>query len=524
MYTIPYFLINEAKNLIKVKINEITNNITDEIINNIFYSTPDNKNQNLMLNLDKDIRIAILKIIKEVIEIFDNLYANSKERKKQFNISNPRCHRSIMTIFGELEFDRIYYYDKKDKNKHFYFIDTLFGFSKYDRYDKLVKAIAISNAMEINQKKGAEITNDRINSLEDSISGKKICNVSRQDIYIWIDKWNVPDVQLEPIDIDGDTLYIMIDEKYIHEQIKILLGVNTDNDDNIETKNNKEIIKEIADELMNSLNNPLLLLPAPKNKTKKFIMSKAFVAFTGMDVKGARRTLENKVTFLTSSKQTWQDFMDFIPTIFDFSKIKNIKVLSDAGTWITAGIYNLKLFVENIIIPCLCIFHAKQKINRSTKNEDLQKQLYGAIDADDKKKFVELFNPIMEGKSEKRVEKLQSYKKYILSHWNAIKNMKASKYKSSMESHISHDVAKYFSYEPKAYGQRHIEKPLKLRQHQLNGVNIISLYLNTCDNTEKVTVKKEEISFKIFERSSSNMPILYSNNSCTTIALRGLVA
>ena len=306
-----------------------------------------------MLSLDKDIRIAILKIIKEVIEIFDNLYANSKERKKQFNISNPRCRRSIMTIFGELEFDRIYYYDKKDKNKHFYFIDTLFGFSKYDRYDKLVKAIAISNAMETNQKKGAEITNDRINSLEDSISGKKICNVSRQDIYIWIDKWNVPDVQLEPIDIDGDTLYIMIDEKYIHEQIKILLGVNTDNDDNVETKNNKEIIKEIADELMNSLNNPLLLLPAPKNKTKKFIMSKAFVAFTGMDVKGSRRTLENKVTFLTSSKQPWQDFMDFIPTIFDFSKIKNIKVLSDAGTWITAGIYNLKLFVENIIIPCI---------------------------------------------------------------------------------------------------------------------------------------------------------------------------
>jgi len=55
-----------------------------------------------MLNLDKDIRITILKIIKKVIEIFDNLYANSKERKKHFNISNPRCHRSIMTIFDTI--------------------------------------------------------------------------------------------------------------------------------------------------------------------------------------------------------------------------------------------------------------------------------------------------------------------------------------------------------------------------------------------------------------------------------------
>lgn len=35
MYTIPYFLINEAKSLIKIK---IIGNIADDIINSIVYS------------------------------------------------------------------------------------------------------------------------------------------------------------------------------------------------------------------------------------------------------------------------------------------------------------------------------------------------------------------------------------------------------------------------------------------------------------------------------------------------------
>lgn len=42
--------------------------------------------------------------------------------------------------------------------------------------------------------------------------------------------------------------------------------------------------------------------------------------------------------------------MDFIYKIYNFSKYKKIKVLSDAGTWIVNGISNLKLYSENEII------------------------------------------------------------------------------------------------------------------------------------------------------------------------------
>lgn len=141
MYILPYFLENEARNLLKFKLSKIITDITDDFIKNLFIVNPDNKYHNMMLKLEEQIKESVLEIIKETINIFDDLFLNSAERKKYFNVCNT-CHRSIFTIFGLLEFDRTYYYDKKDRTKHFYFIDTLFKFPEYDRYDCLVKGIS----------------------------------------------------------------------------------------------------------------------------------------------------------------------------------------------------------------------------------------------------------------------------------------------------------------------------------------------------------------------------------------------
>ena len=93
-----------------------------------------------------------------------------------------------------------------------------------------------------------------------------------------------------------------------------------------------------------------------------------------------------------------------------------------------------------------------------------------------------------------------------------------------MESHISHCVAKYFSFEPKAYSKRHIQKLIKLQEYKINGINILGLYLKTSDYKEKKTIKKEELTFSIFESNSSNIPLLYNNDSLTRLELRELSA
>lgn len=521
MYMIPYFLKSEAKNLLKIKLSKIIQNISDDFIDNIFYYNSNNKYQKIMLNLEENIKQSVLQALIETFEIFDNLYLNSNDRKKIFNVCIRKCHRNIVTIFGILEFDRIYYYDKKDRNKHFFFIENLFNLPSYDRYDDIIKAIAIDNAISTNQKKGAEITTKQINSILSDLNNSQQFVISRQDIYNWIDKWNVPSIEYEAIETDSDTLYIMIDEKYIHEQLKPFINKFSNND--VEEKS----VEQIRNEFLNFLDylknpNKQLLLPPPKKKSKNFIMSKAFISFTDIETKGNRRTLMNKFTFLTTGNNPWDEFMNTISKIFDFQKIKKIKVLSDAGTWITSGISNLKLFVDNIVIPCLCIFHVKQKINRSTKDEILRKSLWNAIENNDKITFNSIFNSILKNKDEKRTKTLKQYRHYILAHWDPINQMKASKYKSSMEAHISHNVAKPFSFEPKAFSKRHIQKLIKLQEYKANGINILNLYLNSSHNTEIVTIKKEELSFSIFDNNSSNLPAINSTNLSLSHLLRNI--
>lgn len=520
MYRIPYFLENEAKKFLKLKLSDILLDITDEFINNIFFNNVDNKYQNIIFSLEENIRKNIINIIIETFNIFDELYLNSDERKSMFNICVSKCHRSIVTIFGILEFDRTYYYDKSDRSKHFYFIDSLFHLPSYDRYDKIVKGLAIDNALSTNQKKGAEITTNQINSNLSYLNNNQYFNISRQDIYNWIDKWKVPNIEYTPIEFDGDTIYIMIDEKYIHEQLKAY--INSSNS-STESKTNTEIKQEIL-EIINTLKNPprQLLLPAPKKKTKHFIMSKAFVCFSDITTNKNRRTLNNKFTFLTTSNNPWDEFMNCVSKVYNFSKLKNIKVLSDAGSWIISGISNLKLYVDNVIIPCLCEFHAKQKINRSTKDEEMRKKLWNSINNDNKLEFKLLYGEIMKNKDEKRKKMLKSYKHYIMTHWNSIKEMKKSKFKSSMESHISHCIAKLFAYEPKAYSKKHIQKLIKLQEYKLNGINIFNLYLKSCENKEVITLKKEQLSFSIFDNYSSNLPALNSINNDFSRTLKNI--
>ena len=91
----------------------------------------------------------------------------------------------------------------------------------------------------------------------------------------------------------------------------------------------------------------------------------------------------------------------------------------------------------------------KKKKNRITKDKKQVRLLIEYINNNNKKEFISLIQNIMKDKDEKRKRTIEGYKNYLIKYWKAFKNMLNSKVRSSIESHISHNIAKYFSYEPK---------------------------------------------------------------------------
>ena len=98
----------EFKNLLKSKLFTIIDNLTDKLIDNILFPT-DGKYIKILSDLEDDIKKMVITILIETINFFDNKYRNSKERKEFYHINICQDHRTIQTVFGELEFYRIYY-------------------------------------------------------------------------------------------------------------------------------------------------------------------------------------------------------------------------------------------------------------------------------------------------------------------------------------------------------------------------------------------------------------------------------
>ena len=419
-----------------------------------------------VLNMQRIINNSIKEAIVKFIELIDLEFKKSVKRKKFYFVNKSNVTRTIYTVFGEITFNRTLYRKKKE-NVYYYFVDDILGIEKYKLYDPVIRGIAISDSVNYNPNNASYHSSldslDILNTL--SRNGTSI--ISRQSIYRWIREYQVKSITYDPID-NGSTLYIMADEKWIHKQDKL------------------------------------------DEKKKKWIMSKCFVVFTGIKRKGKRSELIGRHIFITSSKNPYKELMDEICKIYDFSKVKIINLLSDAGSWILAGKDELKLYSHNNIVVNTCEFHVKQKINRTTTDKDLREKLSKVIyDDEDKEKFKNIMNEIIEGKDKQsRKEKISEYRDYILKHWKGIIAMKYSDIKSSMESHISHCIASKFGSRPKGYSDKYIQTYLKLQEASVNGINILDYYLKTYNQLDDIKYNEKEINFSLFDKSTSNLPCL----------------
>ena len=474
MFSIAQNLLNETKKLIFLNINSKLESILGEFIDNSLFCFDENKYIKTFLNFQKNIFNLLKESIQYIATTLDDQFKKSAERLKKWNINKSNISRTITTIFGTFTFYRTYY-ESKDKNDKFFYVDKTLGIEAFKRYDSIIRGYAIDKTIKTNANKVASYSLDANTPILDLINNSEENKIPRQTIYRWIKEWKLSKPKYDTIEVPNRKLFVMGDEKWIHEQIH----------------------EEQAEE---------------EKQKHHFIMSKCFVVFTGIEQKGKRKKLIGKHIFITSSSNPWLEFINEISEIYDFEKIDEINFLSDSGNWLLAGTSELKLFPNNVVIVNTCEFHVKQKINRSTTDKDLRIKLYNLVYEDNKKEFIIEMDKLLDGKNEKRVETITQYKNYMTKHWNSILNMKNCECKSSMESHISHCVAEQFGSRLKGYSKENISKYLKLHEYFLNGINIYDLYLKTYNNEEYI-YNENELNFNIIEKSSSNVPIIYNSSS-----------
>ena len=92
--------------------------------------------------------------------------------------------------------------------------------------------------------------------------------------------------------------------------------------------------------------------------------------------------------------------------------------------------------------------------------------------------FVDAVNTIIYN-NPKRKDTITKKLKYIINNYNNIKLMLDLNIGSSMESHISHLIASFFSSRPKGFSTKRIEKYIKLNDYKYNNINIFKLYLGS---------------------------------------------
>jgi hypothetical protein len=434
---------NIIKNCI---LNKIDNAIKDfNGINNI------NNYISLISNFDEALCNCFKEAFIKLIEEIDMSYCNSVERKRKYHIKDYYS-RTILTIFGEVTYNRTYYKSKLN-GKSFCYVDRLLGLKKYDYFDPYIKAEILDYASENNYSETANHINSLIGN-RISIEEKKKY-LSRQSVRNTIINAKLSDPKIEKLS-DVDSIYIIADEKWI---------------------------------------------PTQNNKKKK-VMQKSIVIFDGFNKIGKRKSLNNKTTFSGRNDNFIYEALDYIEKAYDTSKIKYFYMLGDGAPWIKNLKYYFNCYENVQIIQGLDHFHFKQALWRIWPTEDVYNYLVECTTNNNKEDFERIISEIIDLKPDRK-EKIEEYNKYINNNWNNIQNIFKYKLSCPMESQISHTFASYFTSRPKAYNKNMINLLIKLRLLKKNRHNIKKLYLNNLNIKKEINIEDKPISFSIFNNKDT---------------------
>lgn len=381
------------------------------------------------------------KVTQFMVEFAENTLFKLKERKEKFE-SLEKDDRSIVSIFGSIDFKRRYYKDK-ETGERIYLLDQFLNLSPNERILPNVKERMINEARETSYARAGQ-------------KASYGTEISKQTVKNEINKLKfLEEQETEKKDKKKvKKLYVIADEDHVHLQ--------------------KGGIEE-----------PRLI-----------------VIYDNIVSIGKRVELQNKKHFggiyTNRIDDLWEEVMTYIENKYDTEYLERVYISGDGASWIKTG---LEWLVKSIYV--LDEFHMKKavngivgKITKVNKEEKQQqkKALRTALRRLNFVKFKELCYEILAEEMEKTTrERKQKLMEYILNNVEGIKNLYRNKkdlHGCSAEGHISHIYSDRMSSRPMGWSTINIDNMSRLRTAKEDKIKTRTVI----ENSKKI------VEFKEFEK------------------------
>ena len=401
--------------------------------------------------------------IKEIESKFFN-----SEYRKRYCEPIKIDPRNTWTLFGEISFERRYYYDSF-KKKYYYFVDELLMLPKNLSFDLFVCAKVCEISSIDSMAKAGRTVSELIGKRFKLSNDPNRTLINRATARNIVRRFKIPNISYKQKSTPP-ILYILFDEHFVPSQF------NQNKDFMVKAA---VIFEDVFDEY----------------KSHKKKNSKPRLRLSGKRVEASiDGDLMKKVD-------------DYIYNTYDVELIQEIVVMGDCASWITSAPSNFHYHKDLKVIFAIDGFHYHQALEHicTTKYDYMMDSLKDMVMTNNKKQFIKLCNFII-NQEPARTETITEKQNYILNNWKYIQNYYHKIYvKCSMEAHVSHVFADIFTSRPRAYSEAGLRQILKLRLLRVNGEDIQQIYLDVLRNSFQKHYSLDLSSF-YSTPSSGNIP------------------
>lgn len=359
-------------------------------------------------------------LVAEALETINEVYRNSKDRKRSWTVKEKAAKKTLTTIFGEVRYERTYYENKRT-GEYSYLSDEAVGISAHDKLDASLKAKLIEEAVFMPYSRSAKEAAEAVDLTSQTVmnSIRELGSIDNDAAEIKQDKRAVK------------VLYIEADEDHVALQ----------NGGYIEPKlvYVHEGRKEVG-----------------KNRWK--LLNPRY--FSGVYI---------------NSDELWVEVLDYIDKAYDIDTIEKIYLSGDGAPWIKNGLGWIK---KSIYV--LDRYHLSKYVTQATAHMGYTTPImWDYINSGDKENVKELFNVIISAtEPETKKKAVQEARRYILGNWEGIMRQYERDYIGcSAEGHVSHILSSRLSSRPLGWCKTGVDQMSRLRVFVANGGNVYDLFM-----------------------------------------------